>query len=40
MEMLKLAEQYEVTSNGVRVAANRKKPFSRGPLKNYTVRKI
>ena len=36
----KLAEQYGVTPNGVRAAAKRKKPFSRGPLKNYTVSKI
>lgn len=35
----KLAEQYGVTPNGIRLVAKRNKPFTRGPLKGFTVRK-
>lgn len=36
----KLAEQYGVTPNGIRAAAKRNKPFTRGPLKDYKINRL
>lgn len=35
-----MAEKYGVTSNGIRLVANKKRPFTRGSLKGYRVEKV
>ena len=33
-----IAKEYEITPNGLRLAAKKNRPFTRGPLKGYSVK--